>query len=108
MSNESPTDLRVQLLALDTSVRSMLAEDLPVQLAAIRQALAKGEFDKARHDVHAVRGSAAFCKLVALCHAATQLEASLARNDNNADQTRAFENNVERVLQVLEHEIENG
>ncbi len=104
----SDSDLNRLLHALDADVRRMLAEDLPLQLAAIRESLARGDLELARHDVHAVRGSAAFCKLAALREAATRLEISLTHNDRNAAHQRAFENNVERVLHALEHENENG
>lgn len=108
MSDGNFTEIDAQLHRLDEPVRRMLAEDLPEQLAAIQRALETGDLAAAREGVHAVRGSAAFCRLVALRDAAEQLETSLTRNDSNAGHTRAFENNVERVLHALEHVHEKG
>lgn len=108
MSDGKFTEIDAQLHLLDEAVRRMLAEDLPGQLATIQRALEAGDLASARDGVHAVRGSAAFCRLIALRDAAERLETSLTRNDRNAGHTRAFENNVERVLHALEHVHDKG
>ena len=91
------------VLGLDKPVRDMLADDLPQQREAVRKALDAGDLARARQEVHAVRGAAAFCKLAALRDAAAVLETSLLNNEKNAEKTRAFENNIENVLHALEH-----
>lgn len=103
MQDKSSADIAAAVAALDLPVRAMLAEDLPRQREAIRDALNAENLASARLETHAVRGSAAFCKLAALRDAAATLEASLLNNEKNADAARAFENNIESVLHALEH-----
>ncbi|HEX7030070.1 MAG TPA: Hpt domain-containing protein [Gammaproteobacteria bacterium] len=103
MHSDASNGIVAALAALDAPVRDMLAEDLPQQLATVREALDAGDLARARLDVHAVRGSAAFCKLAGLYDAAAALETSLLNNEKNAEKTRAFQNNIENILHALEH-----
>lgn len=96
-------NLLSRISGLDAVVRQMLREDLPIQLAAIRAALDSENLAAAKQHVHAVRGSAAFCKLDSLREAATVLEQALNERRKNADHTRAFENSVNTVLHALEN-----
>lgn len=89
---------------LDDVVREMLREDLPAQLASFRDALARNDFALAASEVHAICGSAAFCKLELLRESAAVLEQSLKKNDRNADMIRAFESQVNAVLHLLYHQ----
>ncbi|HEX7048217.1 MAG TPA: Hpt domain-containing protein [Gammaproteobacteria bacterium] len=107
MQNEQSAELLASVRILDAPVRDMLAEDLPRQLAAIHTALGVADLATARLEVHAVRGSAAFCKLARLRDAAAALENSLINNEKNAEHIRAFENNIKSVLHALEHAKEN-
>ncbi|MBW3567190.1 MAG: Hpt domain-containing protein [Proteobacteria bacterium] len=97
-------ELEYILDTLDGAVRQMLREDLSAQLAAFRRALVDKRLKDARDEVHSVHGSAAFCRLESLRHAAAELEQSLNNNETNADHIRAFEINTNEVLRALEHQ----
>lgn len=102
MQDTTLQGLEMILRELDIAVRDMLAEDLPRQLHCIRNALDANDLAGACREVHAVRGSAAFCRLAGLRDAAAALETSLMKNEKDANRTRAFENNIENVLHALE------
>lgn len=104
---EPSAEIVAALRVLDVPVRRMLADDLPRQLAAIRNALDAGDLVAARLEVHAVHGAAAFCKLGELRDAAAALESALVDNEKNAERTRAFEDNMKSVLHALEHAKES-
>lgn len=95
-------NLEEQLDRLDPPVRQMLAEDLPAQLAALRNALEQDRLETARQVVHTVRGSASFCKLQQLREAAAALEQSLLDEQEDTEITTAFTESVQRVIHALE------
>lgn len=90
-----------EICRLDDAVRGMLREDLPAQLAAFRKALAADDVLRAVAEVHAIHGSAAFCRLESLRQAAASLEQSLKNNNMNAELIRAFEHQVNAVIGQL-------
>lgn len=102
MADETINDVENALSALDAAVKGMLAEDLPLQRQRIRDALQDGKLGIAKQEVHAVRGSAAFCGLACLSASAASLENALQNDEKNAELIRAFESDMERVLHGLE------
>ncbi|HLU61897.1 MAG TPA: Hpt domain-containing protein [Gammaproteobacteria bacterium] len=84
----------------------MLAEDLPQQLQAFRNALIAGDLVGAAQVVHAIRGSASFCRLGELSFAATALEESLQKSRAEESLVAVFEARIEDVLAMLDNDNE--
>ena len=89
-------------MALKPEIRSMLAEDLPVDRQRIEEAFQRHEWGTVREHVHRVKGSAAFCHLEALRAISTRIEDNLKTPnppDRNALRELSFE--VDQVLKAL-------
>lgn len=74
-----------ELGKLDATVQTMLAEDLPAQLAAARHAIQAGRVEDAIAEIHSIRGSAGFCKLETLHRAAIHAEDCLREKGLEAE-----------------------
>ena len=94
---------------LDPEVIEMLLEDLPVQHRLFQQALAQGDTNTAREQVHSIAGAAAFCKFIALADAARAIEMHLHMKDvippGNA--LKEMEQTLVHVIDTLVSQREN-
>ena len=86
---------------LEPTVKQMLQEDLPQHVTLFRDAWARNDLRAAQDQVHAVHGTAAFCKIDSLRETAARLEETLIKNSKNTDMAKAFEERVAQVLQQL-------
>ncbi len=89
-------------MALKPEIRSMLAEDLPVDRQRIEEAFQRQEWGTVREHVHRVKGSAGFCRLEALRTISTRIEDSLKTpNPPDPDALRELSREVDQVLKAL-------
>lgn len=90
------------LTALKPEIRSMLAEDLPVDRQRIEEAFHRHEWGTVREHVHRVKGSAAFCRLEALRSISTRIEDCLKTpSPPDSDDLRELSHEVDQVLKAL-------
>lgn len=99
---EDDDGLAAALAALPAEIRSMLAEDLPVDRQRCVEAFAAQRWGQLREQVHRIKGSAQFCRLDALHQVCLRVEekAGSDRSPEPADM-QSFDTEVSRVLASL-------
>lgn len=90
------------LAALPAEIRTMLAEDLPVDRQRCEEAFAAQRWGQLREQAHRVKGTAQFCRLEALNRICLRIEemAGAETAPEGADM-EAFTVEVSRVLAAL-------
>jgi HPt (histidine-containing phosphotransfer) domain-containing protein len=78
MAANTGDEIRAALDALRPEIRSMLAEDLPLDRQRAESAYAAGEWLALKEHVHRIKGSASFCRLEALKTACMRIEEQVA------------------------------
>lgn len=78
MATGTSEDIRSALDALRPEIRSMLAEDLPLDRQRSEAAYAANEWLALKEHVHHIKGSASFCRLEALKKACIRIEEQVA------------------------------
>jgi HPt (histidine-containing phosphotransfer) domain-containing protein len=103
MAEETATQLGAALSALRPEIRSMLAEDLPVDLERAKAACAAGAWESLREHVHRLKGSASFCHLTALRDVCATIEDSLKAGTPPGERPMGkLSAEIRRVLTALE------
>ena len=95
-------ELAAALAALPAEIRTMLAEDLPLDRQRCEEAFAALRWGQLREQVHRIKGSAQFCHLQALQEICLRIEdkAGAGVAPDSADM-EIFRTEVTRVLAVL-------
>jgi len=92
-------EIRSALQALRPEIRSMLAEDLPLDGQRAEAAYAAKEWLALKEHVHRIKGSASFCRLEALKKACMRIEEQVADGKPPTQQAMdKFLTEIERIV----------
>lgn len=99
MATGAGDEIRSALDALRPEIRSMLAEDLPLDRQRAESAYAAGEWLALKEHVHRIKGSASFCRLEALKKACMRIEEQVA--DGKPPAQEAMDNFLAEISRAL-------
>lgn len=99
MATGTGKDIRSALDALRPEIRSMLAEDLPLDRQRAEAAYVANQWLALKEHVHRIKGSASFCRLEALKKACIRIEEQVA--DGSPADPQAMDELLKEISRTL-------